>query len=267
MSNVIKAYCVRYDDEAKKTIDSHLRMKEIDLRRSVLMKEHEKQIAQFVEKSQDGFVEGLKAAVVEEIPSAAETEKKTTEIIENANKEARTIIDQAKQDAEQIKNDAYDQAKKKGYDDGMLQIKQETSRLQAEYGDKTKKLQKEYDDMVHSLEPQIAQIIAALVEKLTGVMAGEKEEVILYLINNSIKNVDKSDEYTIRVSKEDYEYVSKRKDILLSTIGNQVPLNIVEDSSLTKNQCLIETDSHVINCSLDVQLNNLITDLKLMSGV
>ena len=37
----------------------------------------------------------------------------------------------------------------------------------------------------------------------------------------------------------------------------------VQDMALKQNECMIETDSGVFNCSLDVELHNLIKQIKL----
>lgn len=259
MSNVIKAYSVRYDDEAKKTIGSHFQIsKESEVKRI---------IAPVEEKPQEGFVEGLKAVVVEALPSAEETKEEAAKVTEKAKQEAKAILDQAKQEAEQLKKDAQEAARKKGYEEGMQQSKREAQRLKAEYEEKTGKLQKEYESRTLSLEPQMAQIIAELVERMTGILVKDREEVILYLINRAIKNMDRSSEYTIKVSKEDFEYVSEKRNLLEGAIGSDAAIYIAEDAGLTKNQCLIETDLKVINCSLDIQLNNLISDLKLINSI
>lgn len=260
MSNMIKAYSVRYADETKKTIDTHLRAdKELEMKRSLAMRT--------VPSQQDGFVEGLRAVVVEALPSQEEIKENNAKAAEAARSEAKRILDQAKKEAEQIKSDALAAAQKKGYEDGIKQAQKESQRLKADYAERVKRLQEEYDSMYSSLEPRMAQIIAALVEKITGILAEDKEEVILYLVNKAIKNMDKSDEYTIRVSKDDFEYISMRKNLLLGAIGREVPLYITEDPALSKNQCLIETEWKVINCGLDIQLNNLLTDLKLLGGI
>ena len=34
---------------------------------------------------------------------------------------------------------------------------------------------------------------------------------------------------------------------------------------MKKNECIIETDAGVFDCSLDIELNNLIKDIKLLS--
>jgi len=259
LSNMIKAYTVRYDEVITKTIDTHLKAeKELEVKRSKVFK---------TIVSQDQFVEGLKAFVVDELPSQEEMTEKTSVILEEANSEAKNIIENAKKEAEIMKKDIMVSAQKKGYDNGMLQVKHEAIKLKADYEEKERLLQKQYEELTLSMEPQMAGVIASLVEKITGILVEDKEDVILYLVNKALKNMDKSNEYTIKVSREDYEYISMRKNILLAAIGREVPLYIDEDLNLKKNQCLIETELRVIDCSLDIQLNNLITDLKLIGSI
>jgi flagellar assembly protein FliH len=257
---MIKAYSIRIEED-KKTIDTHLRIdKELEVQRKLAFREEA--------MGQDGtFVEGLQAVVVEQVPSLEEHRENAARIIENAEQEAKGILEKAKKDAEVLKNEAFETARKKGYEEGTLQSRKEFQRLQAEYDEKSKNLQLEFEHTMQSMEPQMAEIIASLVEKITGVVIEGREEVIMYLIDKTFQNIEKCDEYTVRVSKENYEYISLRKNLLLSAIGREVNLNILEDASLKSNQCLIETEQKVINCSLDVQLRNLITDLKLIAGI
>jgi flagellar assembly protein FliH len=256
---MIKAYTVRYEDEIKKTIDTHLKLeREIDVRRN--------RVIQAIQTN-DEFVEGLQAFVVDALPPIENMSEKSSQILEDARTEAKHILEQAKKEAEQLKNDAYAAAQKKGYDEGVLQGKRELQKRKAEYDEQDKQLQKEYEEFATSIEPQMVEIIAALVEKITGLMVEDKEDVIYYLVEKALKNTDKLDEYTIRVSKEDYEYISTRKNLLLGAIGREVPLYITEDSNLKKNMCFIETELRMIDCSLDVQLNNLLMDLKLIGSI
>ncbi len=260
MSNVIKSYTIRYEEASKMTIDTHLRIdKELERRNKA-------QIAALQPNDGD-FVEGLRAVVIDQAPTAEENLEKASAILEDAKREADQILDAARKEAEIIKKEAYAIGSKKGYDDGLLQSQKELNKHKAEYEEKARHLKNEYENMAASLEPQMVDIIASLLEKLTGIVVEDKEEVILYLVDKAIRNMDKSNEYTLKVSKEDFEYISMRKNLLMGAIGREVPLYIVEDLNLKKNQCLIETELKVINCSLDVQLDNLIMDLKLIAGI
>jgi flagellar assembly protein FliH len=261
---MIKAYSVRYDVEIKKTIDTHLRIdKELEVNRKIVLQTLAPQ--SFV--PQDDFVEGLQVFMVDTLPAKEEITERSFHILEDAKNEAALILEQAKKEAQQLKNEAFTAAQKKGYEEGILQAKRELQKRNADCDEKESQRKKEYEAMMTSIEPQMVEIIAALVEKITGILVEDKNEVILYLVEKALKKMDKSEEYTIRVSKEDYEYISLRKNVLIEAIGREAPLNIAEDVALKKNMCLIETELRVINCSLDVQLNNLIMDLKLIGGI
>lgn len=259
MSNMIKAYSVRCEDGILKTIDSHLRVdKELEKKRNLIV---------FKEKANNEFVEGLTAVLIEQLPSEEELKEKSSKLITEAKKEAAHILEQAKQEAEKEKKDMIAAAQKKGYEDGMQQSVLQTQKLKMDYEEKEKQLQKQYEAMAEELEPKMTEILSSLIEKITGILVEDKEEVILHLAHKALNNLDKSKEYTIKVSKDNYDLVSARRSSLLGAIGRDVPLYITEDSNLKRNQCLIETDSHIINCSLDVQLSKLITDLKLLGGI
>ena len=259
LSNVIKSYSVRYDDVVMKTIDSQLNFNTVAPPKASVIPQ--------VDQQQGEFVEGLSALVVDAFSPVEDNTEKASEIIENATKEATEILEHARLEGEKIKSDAFSSGKTLGYEEGALKAKQENQRMQYEYEMKANLLQKQYEDRMHELEPEMVKILASLVQKITGIVVEDKEEVILYLIRNAIKNMDRSNEYTLRVSKDDYEYVSTRKDILIEAVGREVALYITEDINLQANQCMIETELQVINCSLDIQLNNLITDLKLIGGI
>ncbi len=259
MSNVIKAYSVRFEEEAAITIDTHLK------RDSDINEKRNFRIAPAEEPC--GFVEGIKAVVVEQLPTEAETQEKTAKILEDARREAKAILDKARLEAEQMKAEASALAKKTGYEDGLRQSATEYQKKLAELEQQKLKLSEEYQTRLAQLEPKTAGLLADLIEKLTGILVEEQRDVILYLVEKAFLELDKADSYTIRISKEDYELVAGRRDYLIGLSGREVTLYITEDSGLSKNQCLIETDLKVINCSLDVQLTNLINDLKLLGGL
>lgn len=48
-------------------------------------------------------------------------------------------------------------------------------------------------------------------------------------------------------------------------VSEGVEFDITEDDSLKENQCIIETDQRIIDCSLDVQLQNLKDQIKMLT--
>ena len=105
----------------------------------------------------------------------------------------------------------------------------------------------------------------SLISKITGVLCEDRKDVIIFLIDNALHNVSKSKNITIRVSDGDFANVDSAKDKLKEKLSSDAELDIAEDSSLSENQCIIETDSGIIDCSLDVQLDNLKEKIRLIS--
>ncbi len=259
MSNVIKAYSIRYEEEAIKPIDSHLK------RESDINEKRSHRIAPPAKEVFDGFVEGIQAVVVDPIPTGEELTEKAGRLLEDARREAKAILDQARHEAEQLKAETLAAARKQGYEEGQQRSLKELQRKTAELEQLKLQQQEEYQALLSELEPKTAELIAELITRITGILLEEHKDVILYLVERAFLELDKASSYTIRVSKEDYELLAGKKDYLAGLMEREISLSIQEDSNLKKNQCLIETELKVIDCSLDVQLTNLISDLKLLT--
>ena len=80
-------------------------------------------------------------------------------------------------------------------------------------------------------------------------------------------HADNSKDFIIKVSPDDYKFLVNNQGKIYCAMSKEIQMDIVEDVTMKKNECIIETDTGVFNCSLDIELNNLIKDLKLLSCV
>ena len=95
----------------------------------------------------------------------------------------------------------------------------------------------------------------------------DKKDMILTLVNSVLSGDDVSKNYIIRVSSEDVKFLRDNKSLIEQKAGKSVNIEIIEDMSLKKNQCLIDTDLGIYDASLDIQLENLINDIRILSCV
>lgn len=241
------------------------------------------------EMDADGFINGLHADVVEELISddgtadaltddAAMGEQQAAASLENANAEAERIIEEARLQAEQIIADAnknadaaFEEAKQNGYYEGNEKAQEEMNIKQAqfevEFDNKRKELEQEYNNLKESIEPELVEVITDVFRKVTGVVAEDNQEIILHLINDVMHNADGSRDYVIKVSPDDYKFLVNNQGKIYCAMSREVNIDIVEDATLERNQCMIETNTGIFNCSLDIELNNLIKNIKLLSCV
>ena len=241
------------------------------------------------EMDADGFINGLHADVVEELISdddtadaltedAAMGEQQAAASLENTNAEAERIIEEARLQAEQIIADAnknadavFEEAKQNGYYEGHEKAQEEMNikqaQLEVELDNKRKELEQEYNNLKESIEPELVEVITDVFRKVTGVVAEDNQEIILHLINDVMHNADGSRDYVIKVSPDDYKFLVNNQGKIYCAMSKEVNIDIVEDATLERNQCMIETNTGIFNCSLDIELNNLIKNIKLFSCV
>lgn len=241
------------------------------------------------EMDADGFINGLHADVVEELISdddtadaltddAAMGEQQAAASLENANAEAERIIEEARLQAEQIIADAnknadaaFEEAKQNGYYEGNEKAQEEMNikqaQLEVEFDNKRKELEQEYNNLKESIELELVEVITDVFRKVTGVVAEDNQEIILHLINDVMHNADGSRDYVIKVSPDDYKFLVNNQGKIYCAMSREVNIDIVEDATLERNQCMIETNTGIFNCSLDIELNNLIKNIKLLSCV
>lgn len=241
------------------------------------------------EMDADGFINGLHADVVEKLISddgtadaltddAAMGEQQAVASLENANAEAERIIEEARLQAEQIIADAnknadaaFEEAKQNGYYEGNEKAQEEMNikqaQLEVEFDNKRKELEQEYNNLKESIEPELVEVITDVFRKVTGVVAEDNQEIILHLINDVMHNADGSRDYVIKVSPDDYKFLVNNQGKIYCAMSREVNIDIVEDATLERNQCMIETNTGIFNCSLDIELNNLIKNIKLLSCV
>lgn len=241
------------------------------------------------EMDADGFISGLHADIVEELISddntadartddSSEGEHQAAASLENINAEAEKIIEDARLQAEQIIADAnknaaaaFEEAKQNGYYEGNAAAQEEADKkqeqLEAEYNNRKKELEQEYNELKEKVEPQLVEVITDVFRKVTGVVAEDNQQIILHLINDVMHNADGSRDYVIKVSPEDYKFLVNNQGKIYCAMSREVNIDIVEDAGLERNQCMIETNTGIFNCSLDIELNNLIKNIKLLSCV
>ena len=269
MSNLLKYNHVVVKNEDKHVIDSNELLKNI-----LSAKKNTTSGNSFAEKSipdPDGFVRGIDAARVEKLISDEEEQQDDNNagILEDARKQAEDILEDAKKQAEDILKDAKENGYKEGYEKGTIESKQKSddlqTKLEADYKSMSEKLQNEYDEKYQVMESELVDTLMEVFSKVTLTIAEDKKDLVLLLIQRTLKDADANKDFLIRVSDVDYGFVMNSIDKLYDCVSLDSKIEVGRDNTLKKNQCIIETDAGAFDCSLDIQLEGLISEIKLLS--
>lgn len=229
------------------------------------------------------FGEDLLTMDTSELPNLPDSTDKlkqmAEDIVKSAKSEAEIIVNQAHDEVEHMRAAAYEEAKDirqtaheegyaAGYREGADTAARELQEQSEALENRRQELEQEYSEkeeiLVSNTERKMVDLLCQLIPTITGVVIDNQQDALLYMINTAMRDLDNSRHFVVKVSTGDYEAVADRKEEIYGALNPNIDLEIFEDAQLAAMQCLIETDNGIVDVSLDVQLDNLITALKLM---
>ena len=241
------------------------------------------------EQGKSGFVAGLHARELEVVENAeadenlmallgeeqAYTEPVYTgpsaeELLADAREQIFKMEDEARTALEAERKRVLEAAREEGYAKGFAEGQQQgiaqADGMKRELAAEKAGIIAEYSQRMEELEPRFIELLTGIYEHLFNVELGEYRDLIIHLISSAMNQVDGARDYLIHVSKEDYSYViMQKKEILDNAMVGNATMEIIEDISLHKNECLIETEGGIFDCGLGTQLSELTRKLKLLS--
>ena len=285
MSNLFKAGFVSFDQSDARIIDNNdlsnrkieaYQERELKRQRTRMMQEEGYEEGESVED----FVPGIGLEQIDQLTQDQnmlgsfpdpqfDMEAMQAEIdlkLQQAQEQAEMIINDAQQQAENIRNQAMDQGRQEGYDAGYQEGLAAVEQIQQETLQKQEELDKEYQQIVDELEPEMVDVLTQIYEHVFGVDLREDKGIILHLLKNTLSRIEPGNDLIVHISPDDYDDVMDEKDSIDACISSpSTTMEIIEDPLLKKNECMIESDSGVFDCSLGVELSELTRKLRLLS--
>lgn len=281
--NVVKYCQVDLSDKGTRVIDYNERIAEKIEQLSRDLEESLKD-DETMETFPDEFTDGIEAASVSRLldddaegavyggESANEQYNgpAAEEIIEEAHNQAGDILVNANREAEEIKSRAREEGYREGYNEGksaaeaeLMAVRDQTLR---ELSEKEEAQTKYYQDKIKEIEPALVDKITKIYEQIFRIRLDDQKDIVFHLLANALRDMDGGHEYLVHVSPEDIAFVSTRKDQLIEACGIvNASFEVFEDATLSKNECIIETENGIFDCSLGVELAELKKELMLLA--
>ncbi|WP_419537124.1 HrpE/YscL family type III secretion apparatus protein [Endozoicomonas sp.] len=159
------------------------------------------------------------------------------EIIKAAQQQAAGIVEEARK--------AYEQEKKRGYQDGLAESK-------AEQTDHMLKVVSRTINYLSDIEDTLASILLSGVKKIVGEF--NQEELAINLVKNALQHVRNEKHVTIRIPPAQYSAVQARLNMILAEYKGVGFIDLVADPRLTTGDCIMESEIGVVDASVNVQL-------------
>lgn len=215
------------------------------------------------EKSEEQDLHGANEAVLSDALDKAKL------LRDDAVLKASQIISDAKNEAESIRQQAYEEGYNQGLSDGNMEAMRRGDEylagIQRQQDEIIAKEKEQLDAALAESKTKLVDFNCKIIEKITGILLDEYKPVMLHMINDALRDAETSKYYIIKVSEGNYAYVSDNSERLAGASNPGISIDVYGDAGLRDDQCIIETENGLIDLSLDVQIKNLVLAIKMLS--
>ena len=223
------------------------------------------QMLQRAQAAADEIVKKAEDAAFAEVKRQTD---KAQEIKADAENEANQIIAKAREEAERITNDAQmerdrilEQARQSGYEqghhEGYEQGSAEAARLVERMHKILEAVMLRREEILKETETQIVELVVLMSRKVIKILSENQKNVIMANVVAALKKVKTRGDVTLRVNFEDVKLTTEHISEFIQHVENVKGITVMEDSSVEKGGCIVETDFGAIDARISSQLTEL----------
>jgi flagellar assembly protein FliH len=171
-------------------------------------------------------------------------------ISEQTIRESQDKADQVRQEA---KKAGYEEGREAGWKEGRAEAERIIERLHIIL---SKAIEKRFDILKDS-EAQVIHLILQIARKVVKVISDNQKNIV---INNTIQALQKlknKSDVVIRVNLADLNLLTEHTKDIINMIENVKSITVMEDSTVDKGGCVIETDFGELDARISAQLREI----------
>lgn len=178
-------------------------------------------------------------------------------IIREANEEAYRIKKEAEEEAENIKKDAIKKGLEQGYKDGYESEAKEVRRLVERVQIILNSAIDKRNEIFIETEQQIINLVLLIAKKVIKVISENQKNVVINNVIQALRKLKSRGEVAIRVNLADLELTTEHKKDFIEMVEGVKSIKILEDSTVDRGGCIIETDFGLIDARISSQLHEI----------
>lgn len=228
-----------------------------EIEKQHLLEEANAQADEIIKNAKDAAFEEVKRKTDEASVIKSDAQSQADEIIANAKSEAEKIIQDAHLEEQKIKDDAKQDGFKQGHDDGYSAGESEIERLVERLRKMVEALMLRREEILKETEQQIVELVILMTRKVVKIISETQKTAIMSNILAALKKVKSRGNVILHVNLEDLKLASANADEFIKRVENIQGITVVEDSTVEKGGCVVETDFGAIDARISSQLSEL----------
>jgi len=215
------------------------------------------QADQIVKNAETRAFEEVKRQTDQAAIIKADAENEASLIIEKAKAQAAQIVADAEAERDRLKKDAhtegFDQGHQEGYEKGVA----EANRLVDRMHDIIEEVMKRREEILQDTERQIIELVILISRKVIKILSENQKNVIMANTVEALRKVKTRGNVTLRVNFDDVKLTTAHIDEFIQHVENVKGITVLEDTTVEKGGCIVETDFGAIDARISSQLTEI----------
>lgn len=186
-----------------------------------------------------------------------DAEREREKILEAARREAAELRRSTEEELAGITEEARQKGYKEGYEAGWQEGKAEVERLVARIHVIIERLVQKRNEIIEGAETQLINLVLLMVKKVVKVISENQKNVVISNVIQALRKLKTRGDVVIRVNLEDLQLATEHTKEFIRMIENIRSVSIVEDTTVDKGGCVIETDFGEIDARISSQLHEI----------
>jgi flagellar assembly protein FliH len=186
-----------------------------------------------------------------------EADDEARRILAEAGKKAGDLESDIKSRVAQTEREAFEKGVAEGREQGYGEGRAEAGRLVERLHTILSKAIEKRGEIIQESETQIINLVLLIVKKVIKVISENQKNVVINNVVQALRKLRSRGDVVIRVNLADLQLTSEHVKDFMKMVENVKSITVLEDSSVDKGGCIIETDFGQIDGRVSSQLHEI----------
>lgn len=231
--------------------------KNFEIEKQNMLSKAQEEADQIVKKAEDAAFAEVKRQSDQAQVIKTQADAMAANIKKEAEVQAAKIVAEAEAERDRIVAEAKKEGYDAGYEDGYVNGTKESERLIDRLHNVLDAVMKRREEILNETEYQIVELVVLMARKVVKIISENQKTVIMNNVLQALKKVKGRGDVTIRVNLVDAKLTSDHINDFISRVEAVKGITVVEDTTIEKGGCIVETDFGAIDARISSQLAEL----------
>lgn len=186
-----------------------------------------------------------------------EAEDEAKRIVEEAKKKAEELEAEIQGKVDKVEKEAFGKGHAEGREEGFQEGSQEVERLVDTLQKIISAAIDKRNEIIQESETQVINLVLLISKKVIKVISENQKNVVINNVVQALRKLKSRGDVVIRVNLADVELTSEHISDFMKMVENVKSVTVLEDSSVDRGGCIIETDFGQIDARVSSQLHEI----------